>query len=255
MTIDAKPLPAIASDGLPWRLAAFGIATFALYQLLYLLLQGEHGVTLSAENGPVETLEGLLAVAASVLFFVAAGRTASGRSAMTVFGCAIGYAAARESDALMEHWLFDDAYKYLVGLPLAVLAVGVIYHHRSRFVRESLWLVQQPAAVLYIIAGIYLGGVCQIFDRPDLWKGIASASEAMATKATIEEFAELFAYLLFAFSAAETFILARRTQLAAINAAVRPLITEVSLAGGIAAVSEPIGESPASRTVPRRRVA
>lgn len=256
ITIDAIPSPALASDGFPLRLAIFGIATFALYQFLYLLLQGEYATSLSAENGPVEILQGMLAGAASVVFLVAARRTATGRSMMTICGCVIGYAAARESDASMEYWLFDDAYKYVAGLPLAVLAAVVLYRHRSRFVSESLWVMKQPAAVLYLVAVIYLGGVCQIFDRPDTWVGITSPTEAVAAKATVEEFAELFAYLLFAFSAAEIYVLARNTQRIKADAD-QPCISHVGSAGSSSAVAGGTRDSDRifRRTTPRRRSA
>lgn len=253
-TIDVRLSTAIESDGFPLRICAFGIATFAFYQWLYLLLQGEHGASLSAENGPVEILEGLLAGAAAIVFLVAAWRTVTGRSLMTLCGCVVGYAAARESDELMEYWFFDDAYKYLFGLPLAALAAIVIYRHRSDFVRESLWVMKQPAAVLYVVAGIYLGGVCQFFDRPGIWAGITSPAEAVTAKATVEEFSELFAYLLFAFSAAETYILARSTRLLVITEVVQPFMPTLRVVGdGSTAVILRDADGETRRTLPRRR--
>lgn len=255
MTTDAKRLPAIATDGWTWRLSLFGVGTFALYQLLYRLLQGAHGSSLNAENGPVEILQGSLAGAAAVVFFLAARRTECGRAAMTLCGCLVGYAAARESDAVMEYWLFDDAYKFLVGLPLAAVAVGIVYRQRNQFFGDALWMMKQPAAVLYIIAGVYLGGVCQLFDRPDLWTAITSPAEVAAAKANVEELAELFAYLLFAFSAAETYILAHGTRAGLSPVAVEPLVPMLRVAGEPGTADGRGMGHLAGRTVPRRRAA
>lgn len=255
MTIDVKRLPAIATDGWTWRLSLFSVGTFALYQWLYWLMQGVRGAAVNAENGPVEILQGSLAAAAAIAFFLAARQTECGRAAMTFCGCVVGYAAARESDAAMEYWLFDDAYKYLVGLPLAVVAAVVIYRDRNRLLGEALWVMKQPAAVLYIIAGVYLAAICQLFDRPDLWGAIKSPAEAAAAKANVEELAELFAYLLFAFSAAETYLLARGTRAGVTPAVVEPVVSTLRVAGEPAQASGRGAETSRSRTAPRRRAA
>lgn len=209
MTVDSKAQAALVAPGFPFRLAAFGVATVVLYQGLYAMLQGDRGAWVSAENGLVEILQVLLAVAASALLFLAARRAHVGQAAMTLGACVTGYAAARESDSWLESLFFDDAYKYLVGLPLALIAVVVLYRQRRRLIDETLWLMNQPPTVMFILAGIYLGGVCQIFDRPGTWIGLASPDQAVAAKATIEEFSELFAYLLFAFSAWESYLATR----------------------------------------------
>ncbi len=48
-----------------------------------------------------------------------------------------------------------------------------------------------------------------------MWVGISNPAEAKATNAMIEEFAELFAYLLLAFSGLEAAIAARQDRAAA----------------------------------------
>jgi hypothetical protein len=122
----------------------------------------------------------------------------------------VGYAAARESDSIFEAVFFDDAYKWLVGLPLFLVAVASLWIDRRRVVADAMWLVRQPAITLFAIGGIYLCTFCQILDRPDMWNSISSTGEATATKAMVEEFAELFAYAILAFAGIEALALAHR---------------------------------------------
>ena len=94
----------------------------------------------------------------------------------------------------------------MVGLPgLAVLA-AVAWAGRGAILRETLVLLNQPAATIFILAGIYLAFVCQSLDRPAMW----SATQP-TTKIFIEETVELFAYMTFAFSASEAIWFARRS--------------------------------------------
>ncbi|MDG2223581.1 MAG: hypothetical protein P8L85_19520, partial [Rubripirellula sp.] len=62
------------------------------------------------------------------------------------------------------------------------------------------------AIVMFAVAGVYLCAVCQVFDRPGFWGGIADHPNALATRMSVEEFAEVFGYLLVAFSGLEAVI-------------------------------------------------
>ncbi len=193
----------------PFRLAMYGLVTMAVYQAIFWGVGRYGAAVMGAENGPIETAQVVLALVGALCLFCAAAWAKIGRAGLVMCGAVVGYAAARESDLLFERLLFDDAYKWVVGLPMAVIAMVVVIRERHRLVGETMWLLRQPAATLFVVAGIFLCGVCQTLDRPDMWTSISNATEAATTKAMIEEYAELFAYLMLALSGIEAVILAR----------------------------------------------
>lgn len=192
----------------PARLTCYAIIAFVLVHAVFLGLIRSGSGFIGAENGPVEMAQVYLALFTSICMFVAAFRSRRGRAGLITCGAMVGYAAARESDTIFETVFFDDAYKYLVGLPLLVASLTALAIDRRRVVRDALWLVRQPAVAFFALGGIYLCTFCQILDRPDIWRGISSPDEAMQTKAMVEEFAELFAYAILGFSGIEALALA-----------------------------------------------
>ena len=201
----------------PVRLGCYAVMALGVFQGVYYGVEAFGSEFAGAENGPVENAQVLLAIVSAVCFFYAAFCMRKGRAGMIVCGAMVGYAAARESDNTFEALFFDDAYKWLVGLPLFLIALSALWIYRSRVVRDALWLVRQPAVALFAIAGIYLCTMCQVLDRPEFWSGISSQDEANATKAMIEEFAELFAYLALAFAGIEALAMAHQLDEPAAN--------------------------------------
>ena len=184
--------------------------TFVVFESTYVAIRGYGAERMGAEDGPIEMAQVGLALIAAVGLFCAARWTVIGRAGLVICGALVTYAAARESDRVFETLLFDDAYKWLVGLPMVMLAAVAVFVDRRRLIGDLMWLMRHPAATLFVIAGVYLCSVCQALDRPGLWVGISNAGESAATKAMIEEYAELFAYLLLAFSGIEASIFAYR---------------------------------------------
>ncbi len=170
---------------------------------------------MGAENGWIETAQLNLALIAAVFLFAAAKFQTRGRAGLVFCGAIVAYAAAREADLWFETLFFEDAYKYLVGLPMAIMAVVAIVAQRRRIVADSIRLFSQPAATLFAVAGILLCFVCQMLDRPGFWTGITMDAGGQATKAMLEESMELFAYLLIACSGIEALIYARQSSAAA----------------------------------------
>lgn len=202
----------------PFRVVIYAVITFALFEWVYWAVGTRGADAIGKENGPVEMAQVVLAVIGAVGLFCAARWTMIGRAGLIVCASVVTYAAARESDAVFEALLFDDAYKWVVGLPLGVLCFSVIYAERRQFMADTMWLMRHPAATLFAIAGVYLCFVCQILDRPNMWTTVGDAEAVGTAKALVEEFAELFAYLLLAFSGFEAAVLARRGQMIASKA-------------------------------------
>lgn len=195
-------------DTYPFRIALYGLITLGVFQGVFMAIHAYGARFMGQENGPIEMTQVVLALVGAAGLFYAAAKAVKGKAGLILCGAVVSYAAARESDLFFETVFFDDAYKVMVGLPMAILVAVTFVKYRSGLVSQTLWLMRQPAATLFALAGIYLCFVCQFFDRPDLWASISQGAEAETTKALIEEYAELFAYLLLAFSGIEATIFA-----------------------------------------------
>ena len=192
--------------GYPGRLVVYGAVAFVLGQVLYNALLDRGPAFIGQENGLVERMQAVLATLAAIAFFVAATKSSYGKAGLVLCGSLAGYAAGRECDQLLETYLFNDAYKYLIGVPLLITTVVVGWKYRRTMIFDSLPLARTPAITMFGIAGVYLCAVCQIFDRPEFWAGIADHDNAGATKMLVEEFAEVFGYLLITFAGLEAVI-------------------------------------------------
>lgn len=194
------------------RFACFGVLLLMGYQLLLLGVEHWGAERMGGENGPIEMGQAILAGLGSLCLFWAAWKNPCGRTGVWISASLLAYAAARECDLLFEMHLFDDAYQWVVGLPLLLVALGVTWRYRRQFFADCTWLIWHPAAIMFGIAGIYLCTVCQMLDRPAMWNRFPGAELVVLTplKSLIEESCELFAYQLLFFAAIEAVILARR---------------------------------------------
>ncbi len=145
--MDAAPqLPTVSQflRSYAFRVGVYGIITFLVFHCTYLAIQAYGGAVMGAENGPIEMTQLTLAILAAASLFCAARWARIGRAGLVVCGAVVAYAAARESDLFLETYLFDDAYKWVFGLPLAVLAGGRGYRGPSPVGRRNDVAVPSP---------------------------------------------------------------------------------------------------------------
>jgi hypothetical protein len=193
------------------RFGVFAALVLVMYRSLYRLTLTHGTDWVGRENGPVEASQALLGLASAVCLFIAGKVTPIGRTGMWASGALVLYACARECDQLFESYLFDDAYQWLVGLPLLVIGVAVLWSYRDQLVSDATWLMKQPSAAMFLVAGVYLATVCQVIDRPMLWSASGvDAALLTSLKTLIEELCELFAYAMLAYAGLEAMILAQR---------------------------------------------
>lgn len=207
-----------AREPIPWRelltsyaarwLVYGGIAA-GTFQSIYLATTMLGAKQMGAENGPIEMSQIAFAACGAIGLFLAARNTVRGRAMILVCAAAVTYAVARECDLWFETLVFDDAYKYLIGLPLGLMVAGVWWRERRELVGDFLYMMRQPAATFFGIAGLHLCVACQTLDRPLLWSGLEGAADIKSTQAMVEESMELFAYMLIAFSGVEAYLFAR----------------------------------------------
>ncbi|MDG2013806.1 MAG: hypothetical protein P8J33_09890, partial [Pirellulaceae bacterium] len=144
----------------PGRLVAYGVICFVVGQVLYELLVAQGVGFIAQENGLVEWLQAIFAIFAAVAFFIAAKRSDYGKAGLVLCGALIGYAAARECEQILESIFFSGAHKFLIGLPLLVIALAAAWKYRETVLTDSLRLVRTPAIVMFAVAGVYLCAVC-----------------------------------------------------------------------------------------------
>ena len=116
--------------GYPARLIVYGVVAFVLGQTLYAVVLQRNWEIIGQENGLVERTQAALALFGAVAFFVAATKSTYGKAGLVLCGSLAGYAAGRECDQWLETHLFNDAYKYLIGLPLLAITLVVGWKHR-----------------------------------------------------------------------------------------------------------------------------
>lgn len=195
----------------PMRLVCYGVVALLATQIVFETIR-QYGIEwVAQENGPLEQAQVWLALFASGCLFYSALRMRSGRTVLIVCACLVGYAAARECDTWFETVFFDDAYKYLAGIPLLLIGIRALYLGRHHFIDEAINLARTPAITIFAIAGIYICSICQVLDRPDLWVAVGTGVDGLITKSMVEEFSELFGYLMLAFSGIESVAMAQET--------------------------------------------
>jgi hypothetical protein len=190
----------------PARLGLYGLIVMVAFQILYAFLQERGASWLAEENGPIELAQVACLLFAVAGLAIAARWTPIGRAALVGTAALLVYAAARESDDWIQAMFFEDAYRTLVGLPAAACALLVAYSERDKLLRETMLIAHKPGATLFAIGGIYLCVFCQMLDRPKFWEESGLLGSDGYRKSMVEESAELFAYLLIAFSALEAMI-------------------------------------------------
>lgn len=201
------------------RWVVYGGIALGTFQTIYLATTQMGAARVGGENGPIEISQVAFAACGAVGLFLAARNTMRGRAMILVCAAAVTYAIARECDLWFETLLFDDAYKYLVGLPMGIMVMSILWRDRRDLIGDFLYMMREPAATLFGVAGLHLCVACQMLDRPLLWSGLEGAVDIKSTQAMVEESMELFAYMLIAFSGVEAYLFANEKSAAAKNAA------------------------------------
>lgn len=201
--------PVIASPrrmltvGYPIRMLFYTAITALAMQLTLRVIQKDSLEHLASENGPIEVAQfAILILAASIAGF--ASRVAT-RIGTAIFGlsAALFCAASREADDWFAMLVFDDAYKWLVCLPLISIVALEFWKNRESIYYQCAELLSLPYGTVLAFAIVLIGTLCQTLDRTSFWPTISAAPMVGDQKSVIEETVELFGYLLILFSTTE----------------------------------------------------
>ncbi|MCO8123134.1 hypothetical protein NHH03_15405 [Stieleria sp. TO1_6] len=200
------------------RFAIYGILSLALGQVIVWKLNSVGVIALASENGMLEWMQvGLTLCTAGVfarVYFM-------GKSGATVFGvlaCVVAYAGAKECDSFLESFLFDDAYKYVAGGPLALLVFFLVCRGRDEFVSDLSHAIAARWFGIFVTAGILLISLCQLFDSAGLWETFDQSTALREAKLLVEETSELYVYYFLAVAALECWFQSKGNALPAATA-------------------------------------
>jgi hypothetical protein len=192
------------------RLIGYAIAVGLVFQAVVVAARHGAGATLAVEDGPLETLQLVLALVSAALLFVAAARAATASRAFTFLGLVCGFFAVRELDHVLDVALWHGAWKWLAA-PLVAGALYLVWRTRSRLGDEILALTRTPTFYLAFFGFVVIVVYAQVLGQKQLWQAVMGDRYQRPVKDMIEEATELFGYLVLTFAALEAVVHARRS--------------------------------------------
>lgn len=162
--------------------------------------------TLASEDGAFEVSQFLLLLLAGTITSVAAVIASQNRTVIFVLAAGIFCAASREADDWFARWIFDDAYKWFVCVPLLTAVAYRTWKSRESIQYELMSFFSRPHASLIAFAILIIATLCNTLDRSSFWPTITNDPSMGDQKAIVEETAELFGYLVLLFGVTELLI-------------------------------------------------
>lgn len=165
-----------------------------------------HALLLVVSRGPLDTLareSGLLEISqiaillfAGILAGLSSKLSVNYRTAAFTLSGILLCAASREADDWFAILLFDDAYKWLVCLPVITIVGWRCWDRRDTIYKEFSDFLRTPFGSIFTFAILFVGLFCNLLDRSSFWPAVLAAPELANQKTVIEESAELFGYLI-----------------------------------------------------------
>ncbi|TWU18501.1 hypothetical protein [Allorhodopirellula heiligendammensis] len=191
------------------RFLIYGLFAIVMGQIIVWNLNSLGVAALASENGVLEWVQVAFLAFASGLSACAFCTSRSGSTIYGLIACVTAYATAKECDTFFEAALFDDAYKYVAGVPLALLAGFLLYRGRMRFVNEISECIGYRWFGIFVTAGILLASLCQLLDSAHFWETFEQSLTLQDAKRLVEETSELYAYYFMSVAAVESFFQSR----------------------------------------------
>ncbi|ETX11231.1 hypothetical protein MUS1_10505 [Marinomonas ushuaiensis DSM 15871] len=183
--------------GLIYLFAVAGIA-----QLVS--LEGYRSLTLSeySEHSLTEYMQDVMSFLSCMLFLYASRLDAKLKIASTLLAALLGMMFVRESDSLLDHYVFDGAWQSIVLLIFACVMIFLI----GRFSKIYASLKEYSLEVSF---GIFLAGFVtllafsRMMGRSSFWQAVMGDSYMRIVKNIVEESIETFGYSLILIAAIE----------------------------------------------------
>lgn len=189
--------------GYPIRMLIYAAIAALTMHLTLQVVEKDSLEHLASENGPIEIAQfAILILAASIAAYAS---KISPHLSTAIFSLSAGLfcAASREADDWFASMVFDDAYKWLVCLPLIAVVSLKFWKSRETIYHQCNEILSKPYGTTLAFTILMIGTLCQTLDRSSFWPTISVDPIVGDQKSVIEETVELFGYLLILFSTME----------------------------------------------------
>ena len=178
---------------LTWLLTALEIASPGSLRLQVFANTGDAIDT--SEYSPVELIQiGILTVS-GLLYAWVATHCQPQRPVAIVFGGTALVFFFRELDYFLDLYIADNFWQLLVGITAALL-IAYSYRHRKRIRIAWFRLWPSPGMTLLFAGACIIFAFVPLVGHAPLWMAILGDDYHRVVKMAVEEFIELFAYLL-----------------------------------------------------------
>ncbi|WOD06734.1 hypothetical protein [Marinomonas sp. GJ51-6] len=164
------------------------------YRALALAQYSEHSLT--------EYMQDVMALLSCILFFYASRLDDKLHIVSVLLAALLGMMFVRESDALLDQYVFDGAWQVIVLLILACVAVflrGKLSKAYASLTEYSL----QASAGIFLAGFVTLLAFSRLMGRSSFWQSVMGDSYIRVVKNIVEEGIETFGYSLVLISAIE----------------------------------------------------
>jgi hypothetical protein len=164
-----------------------------------------------SEHSLTEHMQDILSFLSCLLFLYAARLNNNVKIASTLVGALLAMMFIRESDSLLDTYVFDGAWQSIVSL----VFVGVLMFLWGKFssIYASLSAYsQQPSFGTFLAGLVTLLGFSRLIGRESFWQAVMGDSYLRIVKNIVEEGIETLGYTLIFISAIELVLTLSRSK-------------------------------------------
>lgn len=166
-----------------------------------------------SEHTLTEHMQDLMSFLSCMLFLYAARLDAKLNIAATLLGALLAMMFVRESDSLLDIYVFDGAWQSIVGL-IFVFVLIFLWGRFSSIYASLKEYSQQPSFGTFLAGFVTILAFSRLMGRGSFWQAVMEDSYVRLVKNIVEEGIETLGYTLILISAVELVIACRRRALA-----------------------------------------
>ncbi|AEF55473.1 hypothetical protein [Marinomonas posidonica] len=171
------------------------------YEMLSAAEYSEHSVT--------EHLQDIMSFLSCMLFLYVARHSESMKIAATLLAALMGMMFVRESDSLLDQYVFDGAWQSVVLVIIACVLVFLCGQFKAIY--PSIKVYADQACFGTFLAGfVTILGFSRLMGRGSFWEAVMGDAYMRVVKNIVEEGIETLGYTLILISAVELMLACRR---------------------------------------------
>ncbi|GGN23964.1 MULTISPECIES: hypothetical protein [Marinomonas] len=165
-----------------------------------------------SESSLTEHMQDFMSFFSCMLFLYAARLDAKLNIAATLLGALLAMMFVRESDSLLDMYVFDGAWQCIVGL-IFVCVLVFLWGRFSSIYASLKDYSQQPSFGTFLAGFVTIVVFSRLLGRGSYWQAIMGDSYIRIVKNIVEEGVETLGYTLILIAAIELVIACRRRAL------------------------------------------